>query len=282
VTLRQSPTVRRRRLAIELRRMRDAAGLTIEQVAKALECSDSKVSRIETAQVGATPRDVRDMLELYGVEGQQREALVQIAREARQRGWWQAYGDAFEEATYVGFEVAVASIRTYEALLVPGLLQTTEYARALIRALRPDWRDEDVERRVELRMTRQRLLSDSDPPALWAVIDESALRRWVGGREVMRRQLHHLVEVATLPTVTLQVVRFSAGEHGGMAGAFTILGFPEAVDPEVVYLENLASDVYLDRPEEIRRYAHLFNYLRSVALKPDDSTVRIDILAGNL
>jgi transcriptional regulator with XRE-family HTH domain len=282
VPTRQSPTVRRRRLGMELRRLREASGLTIDRVADALECSHSKISRIETAQVRATPRDVRDMLEIYGVEGDQREGLIQLAREARQTGWWHAYPDVTKESTYVGLEVAAASIRSYEALLVPGLLQTTEYARAVTRAVRPDQRQEQIERQVELRMARQSLLTQDDPPALWVIIDEGVLCRSVGERGVMSEQLYHLTEVAELPTVTLQVLPFGAGQHAGMDGAFTILGFPEPADPAVVYLENATSDLYLESPEDVRRYTLLFDHLRAAALKPDDSTDYLATLVKQL
>jgi transcriptional regulator with XRE-family HTH domain len=273
---RQSPTVRRRRLGMELRRLREASGLTIEQVAERLECSDSKISRIETAHVGVTPRDVRDMLELYGVTGEQRDHLVQIAREARQRGWWHAYGDT-KESAYVGLEVAAASIRSYQAQIIPGLFQTTEYARAVIRALNPNLRPEEAERQHALRMARQPILTE-DPPELWVVIDEAVLRRSVGERGVMAEQLHHLIEMAELSTVTLQVLPFSAGEHAGMDGAFSILSFPEPADPEVVYLENATSDLFLEHAEDIRRYSVLFDHLRAAALRPGDTSVISSIL----
>ncbi len=267
---------------MELRRFREAAGLTIEQVAERLECSHSKISRIETAHVSATPRDVRDMLEIYGVSGDQREALIQIAREARQRGWWHAYGDVIKESAYVGLEVAAASIRSYGVILVPGLLQTTEYARAVARAVRPDLRPEQIERQVELRMARQAILTQDDPPALWAVVDEAVLRRSVGEHGVMGEQLRRLIEAAELPTVTLQVLPSAAGEHAGMDGAFTILSFPESADRDVVYLENATSDLYLESTEEIRRYTLLFDHLRAAALSPDDSTALLTKLVKEL
>jgi transcriptional regulator with XRE-family HTH domain len=282
VPARQSPTVRRRRLGIELRRHREAAGLTIDRVAEILECSHSKISRIETGQVRATPRDVRDMLEIYGVQGEQREALIQIAREARQTGWWHAYGDVMKESSYVGLEAAAASIRTYEPLVVPGLFQTTEYARAVVRALGPKLRPEEVERQVELRMARQLMLTQDDPPAVWAVLDEAVLRRPVGEHGVMGEQLHHLTEAAALPTVTIQVLPFPAGEHAGMYGAFTILGFPEPADPDVVYIEHATGDLYLERAGEIQQYTLLFDHLRAAALAPDDSAAFLAALVKEL
>jgi len=281
VSGRRSPTVRRRRLGIELRRLRDDAGLTIEQVAGALECSDSKISRIETGQVGATPRDVRDMLQLYGVDGQRRDALLQSAREARQRDWWQAYSDTLI-VPLVGMEAAASSIRVYETLLVPGLFQTRQYAGTVIRTVRPDLRPEEVERWVEFRMARQSLLARDLPPALSAVLDEALLRRPVGGPAAMGEQLHHLARVAALPTVTLQVLPFAAGHHAGMSGAFTIFSFPEPDDPDVVYLEHTKSDLYLESEEEVRRYASAFDQLRAMALPPDDSVALVVALARSL
>jgi transcriptional regulator with XRE-family HTH domain len=283
VPARPSPTVRRRRLAIELRHLREEAGLTIERVARALECSESKVSRLETAHVTATPRDVRDMLELYGVTGSRRDELVQMAREARQKGWWFKYRDHLaDQASYVGLEVAADSIRIYKPLLVPGLLQTPEYARAVIRALYPGDSPEELGRRLELRMARQPILAEESPPALWAVLDEAALHRLVGGPKVMREQLHHLVEQAQLPNVTLQVLPYTAGAHPALDGPFDILGFDEPGDPDVVHIEGFASQLYLERPEDVRRYSQVFDLLRASALGPDDSAAFITRLAQHL
>jgi transcriptional regulator with XRE-family HTH domain len=282
VPARQSPTVRRRRLGLELRRHREAAELTTERVAELLECSHSKISRIETGQVRATPRDVRDMLEIYGVDGEQREALIQLAREARQTGWWHAYGDVIKESSYVGLEAAAASIRTFEPLVVPGLFQTTEYARAVLRAIVPKLPPERIERQLELRMTRQLMLTQADPAAVWVVLDEAALRRPVGESGVMIEQLHHLTEAAALPTVTIQVLPFPAGEHPGFSGAFTILGFPEPADPDIVYIEHASGDLYLERAEEIQQYALRFDYLRAAALAPDDSAAFLAALLKEL
>jgi transcriptional regulator with XRE-family HTH domain len=278
VPARRSPTVQRRRLGIELRRMREQARLTIDQVARALDCSDSKVSRIENGQVGATPRDVRQILDLCGVGGEQREALVQVATEARQKGWWQAYGDTLV-VPLVGLEAAAATIRTYEVACVPGLLQTPDYARAVIHAGRPDLHPKQVERWVELRMARQALLAQDDPPELVALLDESLLRRPVGGRAVMRDQLRHLAKAVALPAVTLQVLPFAVGEHAGMSGPFTIFGFPEPADPDVVYLEHAKSDLYLESLGEIQRYALAFERLRVAALTPDESAAFLLTLA---
>jgi len=184
----QSPTVRRRRLALELRRLREAARLTCEEVAEHLECSASKISRVETGRVSVSPRDVRDMLELYGVPEQQRDSLVQLSRDSRQKGWWHAYSDTIQPqfATYVGLESAASEIRVYEVNIIPGLLQTEDYARTMMRSGTMNGSHEDVERKVALRMARQPALTRDDPPMLWTVVDEAALRRRVGGTELMR------------------------------------------------------------------------------------------------
>jgi transcriptional regulator with XRE-family HTH domain len=276
-----SPTVRRRRLAARLRELRETAELTIDEVGERLECSASKISRIETGHVGVTPRDVRDMLEVYGIDDDEREALVQLAREARKKGWWHAYNEVFT-GSFVGLESDASSLHTHQALLVPGLLQTEAYTRALIRAVRPDAAETDVERRVQGRLNRQRLITDENPPEYWAVLDEAVLRRTVGGPEVMREQLKWLVEAATLPNVTLQVVPFSAGAHAGMEAPFLILGFPEQADPDVVYVENSTSGVYLEQPEDVHRYTLMFDHLRAAALKPDDTVDLVDRAADRL
>jgi transcriptional regulator with XRE-family HTH domain len=266
----QGPTIRRRRLASELRRLREAADLTIDEVGEKLECSASKVSRIETGHVGVTPRDARDMLELYGLIGDEREALVQLAREARKPGWWHAYKEVFT-GTFVGLEADASSLRAFQALLVPGLLQTETYARAVIRAMRPDADETDIEKRVAARTARQQLLSDPNPPAYWAVIDEAVLHRTVGGADVMAKQAQRLLHLGQLPHVTIQVVPFTAGAHPGMEGPFLILGFPEQADPDVVYVDSTSGGFFLELPPDVRRYSLMFDHLRAAALKPDDS-----------
>jgi transcriptional regulator with XRE-family HTH domain len=270
----QGPTIRRRRLASELRRLREAADLTIDEVGEKLECSASKISRIETGHVGVTPRDARDMLELYGLTGDEREALVQLAREARKPGWWHAYKEVFT-GTFVGLEADASSLRAFQALLVPGLLQTETYARAVIRAMRPDADESDIQRRVAARTARQELLVDPNPPEYWAVIDEAVLHRVVGGPEVMAKQANRLLELAQLPHVTIQVVPFTAGAHPGMEGPFLILGFPEPADPDVVYVDSTSGGFFLELAPDVRRYSLMFDHLRAAALKPDDSVAVI-------
>jgi transcriptional regulator with XRE-family HTH domain len=278
----QSPTVRRRRLAAELRRLREAADMTIDDVADELECSASKVSRIETGQVGVTPRDARDMLELYHVTGEPLEALVQLARDARKKGWWHAYGEVFTGA-FVGLEAEAATLRSYQALLVPGLLQTEDYMRPVFRAGRPDASEAEIQRRVAARLERQKLLVEADPPQFWTVIDEAVIRRPVGGPEVMAGQLRHLVKLAaSLPHLTVQLLPFAAGAHAGMEGPFLILGFPEKADPDVVYVENTTAMGYLEEPVDIDRYTLMFDHLRAAALSPDDTLTTISEAAEGI
>jgi transcriptional regulator with XRE-family HTH domain len=272
----QSPTVRRRRLALELRRLREAAKLTCEDVAERLECSASKISRVETGRVSVSPRDVRDMLAIYGVADDQRDGLVQLARESRQKGWWHAYGDSVQPhfATYLGLESAASEIRIYEVNLIPGLLQTEEYARAVITAGMVNNPRTEIERAVALRMERQQV-ARSSLPKVWAVLDEAALRRQVGGPEVMRVQLEYLREVCDMPNISLQVIPFFGGAHPGMGRPFVILVFPERVDPDVVYLEDLTSALWVEDVDQVDRYNVFFNHLRATALSFENSAALI-------
>jgi transcriptional regulator with XRE-family HTH domain len=270
-----SPTMRRRRLARELTRLRHQRGMTIRQAATTLEWDPSKLSRIEAMQHGIIVRDVRKLLDLYGVtDSAQREALFEMARQARQRGWWQAYADVLpsEYATLIGLEGEAAEIRTYQPELVHGLLQTAQYARAVIRAGRPGDSAEEVERRVEIRMMRQQILDRDDPPRLRVVLNEGAVRRVVGGPQVMRAQLEQLAAGRGRADVMVQVLPFSAGEHPAMAsGPFDLLEFPEAADRGVVTIENLASSLSLDGPDDLRQYARAFEFLQAAALGPRES-----------
>ena len=272
-----SPTVRRRRLALELRRLREAARLTCEEVAEHLECSASKISRVETGRVSVSPRDVRDMLGLYGVPAAQQESLVQLARDSRQKGWWHAFSDTMQPqfATYVGLESAASEIRIYEVSLIPELLQTEDYARAVIRSGMMSSPGEDVERQVALRMARQPAIVRDNPPKVWAVLDEAALRRQVGGPGVMQLQLEHLLAQAALPNVAIQVIPFGGGAHPAMGRPFIILVFPERVDTDVVYLEDLTSALYVEDVGDVDRYNVFFNHLRATALSLDGSSALI-------
>lgn len=275
---RRSPTIRRRRLGAELRRYRDAAGVTIDVVADRLGCSPSKVSRIETGHTSATPRDVKDMLDIYGVVGAASDELVQIAREARQKGWWHPFSTVLTGA-YVGLEAAAKSIRAYEQQVVPGLLQTDKYAIAMIRAARQGDSEQEIEQRVRVRMARQALLIQDDPIDLWVVLDEAVLSRPVGGDEVMRDQLLRLGEMTELPNVTLQILPFAVGAHAGMDGTFAILDFPDAEDPNVVFAENATGGLFLEKTDELRKYNSIFDTIRATALSPEESRNMILMLA---
>lgn len=274
MTVRRSPTVRRRRLGLELRRLREASGLTIEVVADRLECSSSKISRIETGHTGVTPRDVRDMLAVYGLAGPAADELVQVARDARQKGWWHLYGTVLTGA-YVGLEAAASSIRSYEVQVIPGLLQTETYARSMLHAGGPGRSDTEVDRRVRVRIARQSLLVQDDPLDLWVVLDETIFHRLVGGSAVMREQLDHLVRSAARPNITVQVLPFSAGAHVAMEGSFTILGYDEPADPDVVFAENAAGGLFLEKDEELQRYHYIFDHLRATAMPPEESVAFI-------
>jgi transcriptional regulator with XRE-family HTH domain len=272
----RTPTGRRRRLGAELRRLREEAGLTIDRVAEALECSPSKVSRIETGQVSATPRDVRDMLGLYQVDDARLEAMVQVAREARQRGWWQKFVDVPDGVpAYVGLEAAATSIDVYMSLIVPALLQTPDYARAVIAAVRPDLPASEIDRRVELRLRRQELLDQERPPVMRVLLDDTLLRRPVGGPAVLAAQRRRLLADADRPAITIQVLEVAAGAHAGMDGPFTIFGFPAPAERDVVALDSAADALYLEGPEDVARYRRVFELLLPTARSPGDSAAII-------
>ncbi|WP_189237969.1 helix-turn-helix domain-containing protein [Planomonospora parontospora] len=266
-----SPTVRLRRLARELRRMREESGLRPEDAAARLGWSRSKVSRIETGRTRAGLTDVASICDLYGVGSSARAGLLQLAKEARQRGWWTAYADVFT-GSYIGLEDEAALIRQWEVQLVPGLLQTEEYARTVIRAGRPEPHNaDDIQRRVMARMARRTLLSRPDAPELHAVLDEGVVRRPIGGRETMREQLEALLAAARRPNVTIRILPYSAGAHAGLEGAFTVLSFPEEIDPDVAYVEGTAGDIYVESSEQVDRYSLAFARICEVALSPEDS-----------
>jgi transcriptional regulator with XRE-family HTH domain len=277
VNTRRSPTIRRRRLGAELRRHREAAGITIDVVADRLGCSPSKVSRIETGHSGARPRDVQDILDIYGVPESVTAELVRIAREAKQKGWWQPFSTVLNSA-YVGLEAAARSIKTYEQQVVPGLLQSEEYAIAMIRAARLGDSDAEIEQRVHVRMARQSLLTQDDPIDLRVVLDEAVLSRPVGGDEVMRDQLMRLIAAAHRPNVVIQVLPFAAGPHAGMDGTFAILEFEEDEDADVVFAENATGGLFLEKAEELRKYRSVFETIRGTALDPEDSIEMIEML----
>jgi Domain of unknown function (DUF5753)/Helix-turn-helix domain len=271
-----SPAVGRRRLAQELRRLRSAAGLTISDVAGRLECSAGKISRIETGTVSAQATDVQAMLDLYGVAPGQRASLADLVRLSRRRAWWQDYTDVVPvgSSRFFGLEDGAARIDQHAGPLVPGLLQTPAYARAVIEAAGAV-PVADVQRRIALRLRRQQLLTRPQPPALHVLLDEAALRREVGGPEVLAGQLDRLAELARLEHVRLQVLPFGAGAYTAMGVAFTVFSFADPADPHVVYLEQLSGNTLLDAGEEVGRYADAFAESAARALGPDES---VDLL----
>lgn len=273
--VRPSPTVRRRRLRYELKRLRDERGLKIEQVQE-LSGGDLKaptLSRWETGERGIRPTDLRFLLDIYDVHGEQREVLLTLARQAKERGWWQPYISAIREGfqVYVGLETEAAKIHEYVAELVPGLLQTADYYRSFLQTAPAAASHDALERKITVRLARQVRVTADDPAEYWAVLNEAVIRRVVGGAKVMREQLHHIAEIVELPHVNVQVLPFSAGAHPAMEGAFSILGFPEPSDPDVVYLENQAGSLYLEAEPEIDRYTRMFSHLMAMALAPDES-----------
>jgi len=260
-----------------LRRLRTELGLTREQAAQAIRASEWKIHRLENGQVGFKDRDIIDLLGLYGVQDPAEVAdFLTLAREANTPGWWQHYGDVLPSwfRTYVDLEQAATLIRSYEGQFVPGLLQTDDYMRAVVRGAHLEESGEELGRRVRLRLARQTLLTRQEPPRLWAVVDEAALRRPVGGREVMRGQLERLIEATKLPNVTLQILPFASGAHAAMGSAFSILRFADREIPDIVYLEHLTNAVYLDRRNEVERYLDAMELL-CVDSEPPARTVEL-------
>ena len=268
------PTVRRRRLGTELRRLRESSGYKLEEVAAQLGVAPSTLSRIETGKAPTKSAYLNQMLETYGVtDAGQRQILVDMAREGHRKGWWAAYDDVLPSGfdIFVGLEAETAGIRSYEISVVHGLLQTADYARAVIRETFPRYTAEQIDRLVDLRMARQGRLDDDPPLELWAILDEAVIRRTVGGAAVMRRQLTHLLAEAGRPGVTLQVLPFSSGAHAAHGGPFSILEFPDRSDSEVVYVESVAGIIYLEKDKEVRVRAESFDRLRAAALSPSAS-----------
>ena len=271
---RSGPTVLRIALGTQLRRLREASNITTAQAAEAIRATHSKISRLERGRSAARPRDVADLLTLYGVTDEaEREKLLALARTASAPDWWQQYSDILPRwlELYIGLEKAASIIRTYEVQFVHGLMQTEDYARAVVLISNAHASAAEIERRVSLRMQRQELLLQPDAPELWAVLDEAALRRSPDGPAVMRAQLKHLLQITDLPNVTLQIVPFEAGPHAAAGGPFTILRFPEPDLPDVVYLEQLNSAQYLEQPDDVTAYFTVMNELCVQAATPPDS-----------
>ncbi|WP_328538225.1 helix-turn-helix domain-containing protein [Streptomyces sp. NBC_00344] len=267
-----NPTVRRRRLGQELRRLRELKGMTAEEVAERLLVSQSKISRLENGRRSISQRDVRDLCGVYEVEDHRIvDSLMQMAKDSRQQGWWHAFGD-IPYSVYIGLETDAASLRVYDPQVVPGLLQTRQYAEALIAGALPETAVSDIEKRVQVRLRRQERISAAENPLrLWVVIDESALRRVIGDRQLMIQQLEHLVELSRLPHVTVQVLPFTMGAHPGINGQYAILEFPDAADSSVVYIEGVTSDLYLEKAHDVQKYSVMYEHLRAQALNVEQT-----------
>ncbi|RAY13048.1 transcriptional regulator [Actinomadura craniellae] len=278
-----NPTVRRRRLGMELRRLREALGMKGEEAARRLGWSPSKISKIETGRMSVHHGDVRDMLDLYEVADQRvRAALIQLARDARQQGWWQPYSDLLSRnsATYIGLESAAESLREYRPLNVPGMFQTEDYARAVILGGGPlELREAETERRVALRLERQAFLRENAKLDVWLILHEAALRCEIGDALVMRDQLRRLIQEAHSPWVTLQVIPFSAGAHPSMAGSFGVFTFPEENDRGIAYIDSATGILYLERQEEVKAANLTFDHLIAAALNKDDSRALLEAVA---
>ena len=271
------PTVLRMLLGAHLRRLREAQGVTREEAGWEIRASESKISRMELGRVSFKERDIADLLTLYEVADlEERARLLALARDANTPGWWHRFGDVLPSwfHSYLGLEAAASLIRTYELQFVPGLLQTSDYARAVVMLAHGSARSEDVERRVSLRMARQQILTRENPVQLWAVVDEAALRRPIGGPKVMRAQLETLIELTQLPSVRLQIMPFDAGGHAAAGGSFSILRFPDGDLPDVVYVEQLNSALYLDKAEDVEQYTEAMERL-CIDAKPPTQTTRI-------
>ena len=265
----RSPTVRRRELGALLRALRIGKGLTVEQAAERLLFSMSKLSRIETGHGVATLRDIRDLCDLYGVTDEtERDRMMTLAAEGKQQGWWQSYELTY--ATYVGLEAEATAISDFQSSVVPGLLQTADYARAGHEGAMPRLSSDQIERQIEAKLTRQGLLTQADPPSFHAVLDEAVLHRTVGGSRVMAAQLENLIKAAHLPNVTIQVIPFTLGAHPAVESNFNILKM-RAPARGVVFVEGLVGSVYLERDEDLERYQQVFERLQNIALSPKDT-----------
>jgi transcriptional regulator with XRE-family HTH domain len=277
-----APPVRRRLLGTSLRRLREQAGYTLDDAARILECDRSKISRIETGQRGIRPKELRELLGEYGVEERRADALLTIARQAGQSGWWQSYSHVLSDAyqDFISLEANALTISTYEAQLVPGLLQTEDYARAIAAASLVGESQDEREQFVQARLTRQQVLTREAPLQFWAILSEGALRQMVGGPQVMNAQLRYLIEVSSSrPNVNLQVLPFAAGAHAATSGPFVIMKFPEAPDLGVVYLEGQTGGIYLETADEVARYTLVFEHLRASALSTAATVRLIDEVA---
>ncbi|WP_347674995.1 helix-turn-helix transcriptional regulator [Actinocorallia sp. B10E7] len=281
---RSSPTARRRRLANALRQLREEHGLSCAELGRRLGWSEAKVSRIETARVGVKADDLDRLLEHFQVPEDLKEKLMLLRKQAGHRGWWHSYTDAFPLwfHNYVGLEDGARSLITYQNQLIHGLLQTDDYANAVIRAHQPAIGPEEIDRQLTARATRRATLTRTDPLIYWAILDEAVLHRVVGSADIMRAQLTHLRQMAALPNVTLQVLPFNAGAHASMGTSFNIMKFPDAGDPDIVYIEDLTTSQYLEEPHDIERYTVVIDHLRASALSPEASDSLIARFADDM
>jgi transcriptional regulator with XRE-family HTH domain len=269
----RSPTVRRRELGTLLRSLRNEKNLTVEEVAVSLMCSPSKVSRMETGHGAASPRDIRDLCNLYGVTNQaERDRMMKLAREGKQQGWWQSYD--LKYATYVGLEAEAVSIGEFKSSTVPGLLQTANYARAGHLGTMPLLSADQIEMQIEAKLTRQHVLAREHPPRFAAVLDEAVLHRVVGGRQVMAEQLGKILDMSVQSNITVQIIPYELGAHPAMESNFTLIELPNST-PGVVFVEGLIGSTYLERDEDLNRYHEVFDQLQSIALSPKDSGMLI-------
>jgi transcriptional regulator with XRE-family HTH domain len=273
----QQPTIRRRRLGAELRRLREAAGLSLEQVAQQLECHRATISRLELGRSALRSRDLRHLLTLYAITDQGHiDAFVTMARTGRQRGWWQQYQDTLPPTytDFIALESEATYLRVFQPLLLPGLLQTENYARAVTRTLPAQMPDEKLDLYVRVRSERRSII-DTGKIRFCGIVSEAALRTPVGGPEAMQEQLRHLLKVIRLANVSLQVLPFRIGEHAGLHGPFVLMSFPLEHESDIVYLENLTSSLYLEKLDDVQAYTLVFDSLRSAALSPRDSEAAI-------
>lgn len=274
-----NPTLRRRELGFLLRKLRTDRGLTVEDVTERLLFSSAKLSRLETGRAGATPRDMRDLCNLYAVtDPAERERLMTLAREGKQRAWWQEY--ALPYAPYVGLEAEAASISDYNSDVVTGQFQIESYARAIFESSEPPLDPATIEQRVEARLRRQALLTQDDGPLFHSILDEGALRRPIGGWAVMRAQLERIMEIAGFPKVTFQLIPLDIGAHPAMDSTFVILEFEKTMVNDVVYVEGVVGNLYLEGAADLERYKQMFFRLRSIALNPEDSIAAVARIAA--
>lgn len=287
MTVGRSPTTRRRKLGRELRSRRESVGKMIDEVARHIERAPSTVSRIETGKAVALLKDVRLLLDLYGVDDEaDRERLITLAKEAQQKGWWEVFDDVMppDFEAYIGLESDAAGLRVHENRMIEGLLQTPDYTRAALQAIRVTDIPENIERHVELRQRRQeRLTQTPEPLNYWAIMDEGVLRRVVGSSSIMREQLGHLLEKAKQPNVTIQIVPFSRGVHPATDGPFVLVDFPDPSEPNVVYVDSgSAGNIYLEKPRDLRRYSNMFQHVLTLALTPQESVALIADVAKEM